>query len=123
MDQQIFLWMRCCGRLNGTMRTVLRGSFEQTEFRNRLDSRIRRGRNLRLKQLLCRADLIQLSQSNRKFRNSQRKSCRRAQYRFCPIEHGIAYWPMEIERAAASISNVASLFTLWELMELGDGTA
>jgi hypothetical protein len=73
MDQQIFLWMRCCGRLNGTMRTVLRGSFEQTEFRNRLDCRIRRGLNFRLALMFRRANLIQLPRSNRAFHNSQGK--------------------------------------------------
>ena len=86
----MFLWMRCCGRLNGIMPTVPQGSFEQTEFQNRLDCRIRRCRNLRLKQLFGRADLIQLSQSNPTFHSSQRETCRRSEYRFCPIEDGIA---------------------------------
>jgi hypothetical protein len=42
--------MRSCERLNGIIRTVLRGSFDQTEFLNHFDCRNRCGRNLRLVQ-------------------------------------------------------------------------
>jgi hypothetical protein len=107
----MFTWMRSCGCLNGIMPTAPRSSFEQTEFQNHLDCRIRRCRNLRPKPPFRRSDLIQLFQSNPTFHIvSQRRSYRRSEYRFCPIEDGIAYWPMEIERTSASISNVASQF-------------
>jgi hypothetical protein len=61
-----------------------------------------------------RADLIQLSLSNRvtgAFHNSRGKKLPPGLIRFRPNKDGIAQWPMEIERAVASISNVAFLFT------------
>jgi len=73
MNQLIFLWMRSCERLNGITRTTPRGSFEQTEFPNHLGCRNRRCRNLRLGQMLRRSTLIQLSQNNRTFHDSQKK--------------------------------------------------
>jgi hypothetical protein len=57
------------------MRTVPRNYFEQREFLNRPDCRIRRVRNLRLEQKVRRANLIHLSQSNQTV---------------CPIEDRIA---------------------------------
>jgi hypothetical protein len=53
--------MRFCECLNGITRTMLRGSFEQTEFLNHFDCRNRRYWTLRLEQMFRPANLIQLS--------------------------------------------------------------
>jgi hypothetical protein len=59
--------MRFCESLNGITRTMPRGSFEQTEFLNRLDCRNRGYSNPRLWKMLRRTNLIQRSQNDRAF--------------------------------------------------------
>jgi hypothetical protein len=54
------------------MRTVPRDFFERTEFLNHLECRIRRGRNLQVKSMSRRANLIQLSRSNRTMHDSEK---------------------------------------------------